>query len=259
MKIIKLIHWNTVESKELAQSIKIPDAKIDFDLTSGPALFKELQLNPPDLFIISLDRLPSQGRDMAIHLRQKKNTQQIPIIFAGGENEKVDKIKKLFPDAVFTTWDKISTAIKSNISKKVANPIVHDSVFAPYKGTPLIKKMGIAQNTKLSLLNAPPDFEKTLGELPGGVIVRSDLRVKCETIIWFAESSDEVEKRIIAVSKGLADKGKVWIAWRKQASGTATNLTQVVVRKIGLANGLVDYKICSIDDIWSALLFTKRK
>ena len=129
---------------------------------------------------------------------------------------------------------------------------------AGYSGTPLAKKLGIKQDTTIILVGSPQGFETTLGPLPEGVTLRKQARGRCDLIVWFAKSRKDLEQRVKQMGD-LAGKGGIWIAWPKQASGAKSDLTQAIVRGCGLAAGLVDYKICSIDETWSGLKFTKRK
>jgi hypothetical protein len=129
---------------------------------------------------------------------------------------------------------------------------------AGYSSTPLPKKLGIKAGTVVSLLNAPPDFRKSLGELPSGA--RISLRISKSTTlaIWFVDRRNVLDSRLPRVNRSLL-QGSIWIAWPKKASGVATDLSESVVRESGLAVGLVDYKVCAIDYTWSGLLFTRRK
>jgi hypothetical protein len=89
-------------------------------------------------------------------------------------------------------------------------------------------------------------------------VLRRGARGECDLAVWFARSQAEVEKRIERLGR-FAGAGGLWVAWPKRSSGVRSDLTQAVVRRIGLAKGLVDYKVCSIDDTWSGLRFTPRE
>ncbi|KPK59725.1 MAG: hypothetical protein AMS21_09815 [Gemmatimonas sp. SG8_38_2] len=129
---------------------------------------------------------------------------------------------------------------------------------AGYSGTPLPKKLGIKADSVVVLVNAPEGFEKTLGKLPDGVTLRRKARGHCDLVIWFTKSLKELGARVGTLG-ALAGEDGIWIAWPKKTSGWATDVSQTDVRSTGLAAGLVDYKICAIDETWSGLKFTRRK
>jgi len=131
---------------------------------------------------------------------------------------------------------------------------------AGYSGTPLPRKLGINPGARLGLLGAPADFERTLGELPLGVTVRAvgGGDDPFDVIVCFARSARELASDLPALPARLDPAGGLWIAWPKKASGLATDLTDGEVRRRGLALGLVDNKICAIDDTWSGLRFVVR-
>jgi len=131
---------------------------------------------------------------------------------------------------------------------------------AGYSGTPLPKKLGIKPDHLVDLIDAPLGFDVTLGDLPIGVAVHSDSanRLPIDVIVLFTKSEKKLRKRFKVVAKRLAPAGGLWIAWPKRASGVATDLTENEVRGIGLDAGLVDNKVCAIDDTWSALRFVIR-
>jgi len=223
-----------------------------------PALMKRLRAAPPDAVVIDLDRGFSFGRDIAMWLRQAKSTRAVPLVFIDGESGKLERLKAQLPDATYTSRGRIRSAVRKALANPPATPVRPESALAGYSGTPLPKKLGIKPDTVLALVGPPDDFvSRTLGKIPDGVEIRTDLRKAPHLIIWFARSRAEVERRIDAMAKKVGRDG-MWIAWQKQASGANSDLTQADVRRTGLANGLVDYKICAIDATWSGLKFARR-
>lgn len=224
-----------------------------------PQVLKALRAAPPDVVVIDLARGFSVGRDVAMWLRQAKSTRGVPIVFLDGPEEKLEGLKQQLPDATFASSKHVRSAVRKAIAHPPADPVKPESALAGYSGTPLPKKLGIKPGAVLALVNPPDSFvDLTLGPLPEGVEVRTDLRKQADLIIWFARSRSEVERRITGMERKVGRDG-IWIAWLKKASGIATDLTQNDVRRIGLANGLVDYKICAIDESWSGLKFARRK
>jgi hypothetical protein len=130
---------------------------------------------------------------------------------------------------------------------------------AGYSGTPLAKKLGFKEGTRAGLVNSPASFEKELDPLPYDVeIVVAQLPKQLDLIILFTDSQRTLKKEFGNLSRKLADNGMLWIAWPKNASGVATDLSENSVRKIGLDAGLVDVKVCAVSDIWSGLKFVYR-
>jgi hypothetical protein len=131
---------------------------------------------------------------------------------------------------------------------------------AGYSGTPLPRKLGIKAGARVGLVGAPSDFDRTLGELPLGATVRAvgGGRAPFDVIVCFAGSARDLARDLAALAARLDPAGGLWIAWPKKSSGLATDLTDVEVRRRGLALGLVDNKVCAIDETWSGLRFVVR-
>jgi hypothetical protein len=180
-------------------------------------------------------------------------------VFVEGDKQKVNQVKTHVPDAVYTDYSQIHQALKEAIAHPPRVTTIPKSIFEPYRRAPLAKKLGIKPNTTIALIDPPEDFVKTLGELPRSVTIQKQLSERPDLIILFARTQGDLENKVTKIISKLRPNGKLWIAWRKKASETAADVTQTTVRKAGLALGLVDYKICSIDGTWTGLLFTRRK
>jgi hypothetical protein len=129
---------------------------------------------------------------------------------------------------------------------------------AGYSGTPLPRKLGIREGSRLLLVDAPADFAATLGELPPGVELVEAGAGAVDVAILFALGAATVRARFADLAASLEPSGGLWIAWPKRSSGVVTELDENVVREIGLADGLVDNKVCAIDATWSGLRFVWR-
>jgi len=133
------------------------------------------------------------------------------------------------------------------------------TVMAGYSGTPLAKKLGFKEGFRAGLVNPPKGFQKELGALPAHVeICVETLRKPLDLIIFFSDSKQTLKREFPRVANKLARTGMLWISWPKKSSGVITDLSDNVVREIGLAAGLVDVKVCAINDIWSGLKFVYR-
>jgi hypothetical protein len=136
---------------------------------------------------------------------------------------------------------------------------VSPSAPAGYSGTPLVRKLGIKPDSRLGLIGAPDGFDDTLGELPLGVrVVRRLGGPMFDVIVAFFDRRSELERRLVTLVGALDYAGGLWLAWPKRASGVPTDLTDNVVRDLGLATGLVDNKICAIDQVWSGMRLVYR-
>jgi hypothetical protein len=129
---------------------------------------------------------------------------------------------------------------------------------AGHSALPLPKRLGITEGTRLALLASPAGFARTLAPLPEGVEVRTQARGRLDVIVFFATRRRELARRFPAMARALEPAGGLWVAWPKKASGVATDLTFEPVQEIGLESGLVDNKVCAIDDTWSGLRFVHR-
>src|ERR1043166_4759049 len=129
---------------------------------------------------------------------------------------------------------------------------------AGYSGTPLIKKLGIKPDFCVAFINAPDDFVKQL-ELPVTVKVKSIARSDDFDLIHvFVKGQQNLANAFAQYSRRIKPNGMFWISWPKKTSGVPTDLNENVVRDIGLAAGLVDVKVCAVDDVWSGLKFVYR-
>jgi hypothetical protein len=256
-KRVRLIHWKPEEALDKVEILRSAGYEVSHEAL-GPASFKEMRENPPDVVVIDLSRIPSQGRDVGLGIRKYKDTRHVPLVFVEGDPDKMKGTKKLLPDAAYTTWDRILDGLKQAIAHPPKVPVVPASVMAGYEGAPLHKKLGIKSDSVVYLIDAPEGFEKSIPDLPLGVSFKREIPEHNDLVIWFVKSQENLDENINKV-KGKVGKGGLWIAWPKKASGVASDLSQTSVRKKGLSSGLVDYKVCSIDKTWSGLKFALRR
>jgi hypothetical protein len=128
-----------------------------------------------------------------------------------------------------------------------------------YSGTQLVKKLGLAPDMSVVLLNAPPHLSGLLGELPRGVKVSRQLTRRADVVLIFVNNAADLSRKVHALKSTVAPDGMVWVAWPKRASKMPTDLTEDVIRDIVLPTGLVDVKVCAIDATWSGLKLVIRK
>ena len=187
---------------------------------------------------------------IGIHLRRQPATRHTPQVFAGGEPDKVDRVRAILPDARFADWGGIATQLRTAIERPPGDPVVPDAM-APYAGAPLEQKLGITGSTRVRLIDAPEDFAQQIE-------AARETEGDADLVILFARTPAELDEKLASAMTSLAEDGSLWVAWPKGGKGSRGELTQLVVRERGMAAGWVDFKIASLDNTWSALRFRKR-
>lgn len=130
---------------------------------------------------------------------------------------------------------------------------------AGYSGTPLLKKLGIKEGAFVLLVSPPADFLATLGPLPANTeIVSVRDREKLDVVLLFVFCQKKLNQEFARLAARLKSAGGFWVCWPKKASGVETDLTENVIREVGLAAGIVDNKVCAVDETWSGLRFVIR-
>ena len=213
--------------------------------------------SPPDAVVIDLSRMPSHGREVAHSLRGAKATRHLPIVFVDGEPEKVKRTKLLLPDATYTTWGRIKTALPKAIAQAARRT----------RSFPITMRVGQADGRPSSASSpasrwrcsaSPKGFADTLKPLPAKVTFTAGPTRRSTSFSASRAAERELQAHLLAL-QGLADRQTLWLVWPKKASGVKSDLDGNIVRETGLAAGWVDYKVCSIDDTWSGLAFKRRK
>jgi hypothetical protein len=126
---------------------------------------------------------------------------------------------------------------------------------AGYSGKPVVEKLGIKPGFFIFTAGAPRAYEDIVGKLPAGVTIAATLKAPLDMVHVFAMQASGLAARLRSARDAIAPDGLVWVSWPKKASGIVTDLTDVVVRHTALPLGLVDIKVCAIDDTWSGLKF----
>jgi hypothetical protein len=244
---VLVIHRDTAEATERASRLRALGFDATPYLSLGTKGFRGIRQDPPQAILIDLTRLPSYGKAFGVLLRQHKSLGCIPLVFVEGDPEKAAQVRAILPDAVYTPWAKVEGAIRKAIlhAPKEAAPPRHPD-------TPLLTKLGIGEDTCVAVLHPPEEFE-----LPG---VRTQKQVdEADVVMIFFRNSIALGRELPAVA-GMMRKGRrVWVLWPKKASGKAGDLTMVRIREMASAFGLVDYKVCAVDETWSGMTLGKRR
>jgi hypothetical protein len=129
---------------------------------------------------------------------------------------------------------------------------------AGYSGTPLVRKLGIRPGHRVTLRAAPTGFQTVLKSLSDDVVIGRGRRASTDVVLQFAEWRRPLAKEFCKAQALLHPAGALWVCWPKRAAKRPTDLTEAVVRTVGLDHGLVDVKVCAVDEVWSGLKFVYR-
>lgn len=203
--------------------------------------------------VIDLSRLPSHGRAVAAWLRGAKSTRNIPIVFVNGDPEKVERVKQELPDAIYSTTHAVTSALKRAMRKPLSKPVVPKGMMDG-SGRTTAQKLGIQEGAKVLIIDPPSNYAMVLGALPASVEFVEGTDDACSVALWFVRNADEYAAGLRA-KVALAGRSKFWVIWKKgQEDFNGNN-----VREIALVLGLVDYKICSLDAVWTGMALAVRK
>jgi hypothetical protein len=130
---------------------------------------------------------------------------------------------------------------------------------AGYSGTPLAQKLGIKAGQKVATIGAPKGYRKLLAPLPGHVSFTMEVAADAPFVHLFVTKRQTLEKELHRLRRLLADAGTLWVSWPKKSSGVAADITEDVIREVCLPLGLVDVKVCAVDETWSGLKLMIRR
>lgn len=259
MPRIRLLHWKRSEAEAYIQLLSEAGHNVDYDEQFRPALMKSWRESPPAAFVIHLGRLPSHGREIAVALRQSPRTRCVPIVFCAGEEEKVAQIRSILPDAFYCTFGRLRSTLRKALANPPAEPVKPIEMMDRYRSRTAAQKLGIQQSSIVHAIDAPRDLASVIGELPPGAkILNSESDPKAPVTLCFIHELHSLAATLSRVRK-LASTSKLWILWRKGGSAACGQVTETLVRQTAIDLGLVDYKICSVNAVWSALLFAAKR
>ena len=271
MPVIKLLSWHT-EIAAKAASLKSKGITVDAaPLLRTSAVVGELAKLNPAALVLDLDRLASNSREIALMLRASKSARHIPILFAGalpsheGLPEKFARLNAELPDIPYASWPDA----KQKMLKLLERPRSAPYIVPPLRvyTASLAQKLGIlagagktaSKPRQVALMGVPEGFVELLGDLPETVTFTSRIGPASHLALCFTRSSEDLAATFELLTLRLPDATSVWIAYPKGNRKWHRDFNENDVRRLGLATGLVDYKICSIDADWSAMKFARRK
>lgn len=251
MARVSLFHWNADEAKPLAAALKATGHSVD--LYTRMASVREVRDNPPKAILIDLSRLPSHGRELAIYFRSSKKTQHVPIVFIGGEPDKVDRVRALVPDATYASVKNVRGALRGALAKPVIDPVTPARMMQRYGDRTTAQKLGVPKDSRVTVIDPPGDYAQVVGPLPEGAWL--DEEGDGALALWFLHGVAEFQAALPQIRR-LTARNRVWTLWRK---GKRDGLDGNVIRQGANALGMVDYKICSLNATWSGMALTVKK
>lgn len=263
---LRLVSWRSAEAAVRAEQLTALGYTVQHE-GLDPRTLRQIREDLPAAVVIDLDRLPSQGRDLGLAVRYYKTTRQLPLVFLGGETAKVQAIRALLPDAVYGPWADAATLINETLANPPLVTSMPQSLLDGYSGTPLHIKLGIKEGMQVLLVPLPaadasPGLPQVpapdLGDLPAGASITHDPAQLASVIVWPVRTSAELHAGM-PVWAPRAATARLWVAWPRKTPAWTPEINQTIVRDVGLAAGLVDYKIARVDDVWTALAFSVRK
>ena len=251
-RVVQLVHWKPLEAKERIQSLKQAGYEVRYVEPDPKGMMRHLRAGQFDAILIDLSRMPSHGREVGRACRRSPKLREIPLVFVDGDAEKVAAIRQMLPDATYTSWKKIGAALRKAIASPPVLPVRPSDGMSQFHGKPLAAKLGVKAGMTVALLRAPEEF-RLEGE-PDGVSWQGRVTAQAALVIWFVRTYRELDEGLALLAPRL--RVPLWIAWPKQKSKQAPDLSFPVIRKLTRNLGLRESKICAIDDRWSGVRLT---
>ena len=194
MPRVRLFHWRAEEAQTLIAALRAGGYTVEYPGDKANGSWRSLRENPPLAAIIDLTRLPSHGRYVAAEIRASKSMRSIPIVFVDGDPEKVERIRKDLPDAVYTSRSRLVSALKR--VKPLADPVIAPRMMNRTDRS-TADKLGIKAGARVALIDPPADYVRVLGKLPKDASLEEEPEEALPLTLWFVRDPD-------AYANGLA-------------------------------------------------------
>ena len=250
--LVRLISWSE-SAPQRAQELEARGFRVDASPLEMSRVIGRIAELAPAAVVIDLDRKPSHGKAVAVVLQSAKSTRAIPLVIAGGPEEKAAHIQGDLPGAVFTRWEKAAAAVKRAIANPLAMVVKPKSYMEQWAGRTLAKKLDLKPGMRVALIGAPEEFIDKLGDPPEGIEFDDQFSRGAKMLIWFVRSAAELAEGFDFMSARMAPGVEFWVMHPKVSGRLRSDFTQLDVRRAANAIGMVDYKICSVDQDWSGM------
>jgi len=262
---VRLVHWNAKEAEPLVQSLTVAGHSVELTSSVGSGIMKYLRAAPPDAVVIDLTRQPSHGREIGVAIRNGKTLKHLPILYVDGVPERVEAIRRVLPDATFTTRSRLAAALKR--AQPLENPVRPAPMMERFGNRTTAQKLGIVPARgiapRVAIIDPPADYERVIGPLPEGAELEENPREILPITLWFIHDPASFHARLPRM-RALAAHTRLWILWRKKTpkkkpKNEVDELDGGLIRRAAIDVSLVDYKICSLDATWSGMVFAVKK
>jgi CheY-like chemotaxis protein len=257
MARIRLLHWKAKEAAKYLATLAAAGHSVQYDQDVDSASLREWRAQPPQAFVVDLSRLPARGREIAIALRQSPATRCVPLIFCDGAPEKIEETRAFLPDAIYCEFSKLRGALRQALSAPPLEVAIPVAMMQRYAARTTAQKLGIEAGCIVSIVDSPRDVLAVLGDLPPGVEFTEDERSPAAVVLCFVHDLPTLQARMSEL-RSRARTAKLWFCWRKGKSA-AGGVSDTSIRATGISLGLVDYKVCSLNPVWSGMLFARRR
>src|SRR5580658_849721 len=212
MARVRLFHWRAEEAKPLLTLLESSGYSVDYQ--EPVASYREVKKSRPDAIVIDLSRLPSHGREVAVFLRGSKATRHVPIVFVGGEPEKIEGVRRVLPDATYTPVSRLRSALRSAIANPPENPLKPAQMMDRWGTRTTAQKLGIAAHSRVFVIDPPNGYERAIGDLPEGACFKEESAEDCKVALWFVHGIAKFHSALPRM-RTLAVRSRLWILWRK--------------------------------------------
>ena len=250
-----LFHWKPEEAGLLIAALRRAGYEALYNPAPRQPKLRDIEESGAVAAVIDLSRLPSNGRYVAAWLRGSKRTRHLPLVFVGGTADKVELVRRQIPDATYSSLREVGSGVKKALRNPPQQPVVPRGMMETAPGRTTAQKLGIREGSVVRVIDPPADYARVIGRLPKDVAYDEDGDRGAAVTLWFVREASEYQKALPS-RRRLAACSRLWILWRK---GGRDGLNGNIIRETALALGLVDYKICSLDAIWSGMAFAVKK
>ncbi len=251
---IRLIHWDPEEAEKKGRLLSDQGYSVDGETPRDFRFMQPLRQDPPRAVIIDISRAPARGRDVALMIRQSPRTRHIPILFVGGSEPKKSEIREQVPDAIYLSWEGVDQLLQRlSQGRSIVTPESH-TLFEVYKGRSLVQKLALKEAERVSVIDPPLGFRRKLGSLPPRLVWIDGLEETVDLVLLFVLELEELRSWLDTILN-LDSTPRLWICWPKKKSPIRSDLSASVIREEARSRGMSEYKVCSIDGVWTGKLF----